>query len=245
MSTQTHPSISHAANIEQNKAYFDNIADKYDTIHGAREIVGIIAKAMRGAVELEKESTSVLDFGCGIGLLSRELAPYVKSIVGVDISEASVEVYNRLAAESDDADKMKAVVLDLQGAPGELEDKKFDVVTSSMVYHHLDTPSLYTQILASHLAPSGKLLIASLMRRTNFNTSSMSESMLAAIPNMAGFTEESIKEMFEGAGLKDVKYAKIWGGVAPAPQHVKVMVPDEERVIEVFLAVGTKPEGDV
>ena len=66
-------------------------------------------------------------------MFSRELAPHVKSIVGVDVSEPSVEIYNRLAEESGDKDKMSAVALDLQGAPGELgdKDKKFDVVTVS------------------------------------------------------------------------------------------------------------------
>ena len=65
------------------------------------------------------------------GLFSRELAPYVKSIVGVDVSKPSVEIYNHLAEESGDKDKMSAVALDLEGTPGELgdKDKQFDVVT--------------------------------------------------------------------------------------------------------------------
>ena len=110
-----------------------------------------------------------------------------------------------------------------------------------MVYHHLFNPAGYTKTLSSYLKPSGKLLVASLMHRTNFNSSMMNETMRVAIPNMAGFTEDSIKEMFEGAGLTDVKYRSVWKGVAPAPPHVKVMMPEEERMIEVFLAEGTKP----
>ena len=48
--------------------------------------------------------------------------------------------------------------------------------------------------------------------------------MRVAIPNMAGFTEQSIKDMFEGAGLTDVKYRSVWKGAAPAPPPVLVTI---------------------
>ncbi|KAI5984005.1 hypothetical protein EDD15DRAFT_2312577 [Pisolithus albus] len=35
-----------------------------------------------------------MDFACGTGLISRELAPHAKSIVGVDISQNMVDMYN-------------------------------------------------------------------------------------------------------------------------------------------------------
>ena len=60
--------LSHAANIEYNKVYFDGLADKYDSIQGARELIGYIAAAVRESVTLDKERTDVLDFGCGIGM---------------------------------------------------------------------------------------------------------------------------------------------------------------------------------
>ena len=60
--------LSHAANIEYNKVYFDGLADKYDSIQGARELIGYIASAARESVALDKERTDVLDFGCGIGV---------------------------------------------------------------------------------------------------------------------------------------------------------------------------------
>ena len=62
-----------------------------------------------------------------LGMLSREFLSHVKSVTGIDISHGSVDVYNRKAAEAGVADRMNAVVLDLQGTPGELDDKKFDV----------------------------------------------------------------------------------------------------------------------
>lgn len=66
------------------------------------------------------------------GLLCRELAPHCKQIVGVDISQGMVDVFNtRVANQGIDPDEMKAVCLDLRGAEGELEGVKFDVVVVS------------------------------------------------------------------------------------------------------------------
>lgn len=53
------------------------------------------AEAIVDACELvEDGDCSVLDFGCGIGLLSRELAPFCSRIVGVDVSAEAVRAYN-------------------------------------------------------------------------------------------------------------------------------------------------------
>ena len=67
------------------------------------------------------------------GLFSRELAPYTKSIVGIDISPKSVEYYNQRANEQGiSPDEMKAVCIELKGEEGELDGAKFDVVTVSL-----------------------------------------------------------------------------------------------------------------
>ena len=63
------------------------------------------------------------------GLVSEPLSQYVKSIVGVDISQVSVDRYNARAAQLGFApEKMKAVCVELKGESGELDGAKFDVV---------------------------------------------------------------------------------------------------------------------
>ena len=69
------------------------------------------------------------------GLISRELAPYAKTIVGVDITPALVENYNhRVANQGISPDEMRAVCTDLKGVEGELDGLKFDVVVVSFIY---------------------------------------------------------------------------------------------------------------
>lgn len=66
------------------------------------------------------------------GLLSRALAPHAKSIVGADISQASIDVYNETVSNQGlSPDEMRAVCVELKGEAGELDDLKFDVVVVS------------------------------------------------------------------------------------------------------------------
>ena len=66
----------------------------------------------------------------------------MKSIVGVDISQVSVDRYNARAAQLGFApEKMKAVCVELKGEPGELDSAKFDVVVVR-TFLHTSVPSL-------------------------------------------------------------------------------------------------------
>ena len=71
---------------------------------------------------------------CWQGLISEQLVPHVKRIVGVDISQASVDRYNTLAADklSLPPDTMEAICAELKGEQGELEGTKFDLVVVSV-----------------------------------------------------------------------------------------------------------------
>jgi len=66
------------------------------------------------------------------GLISRELAPYARSILGVDISQAMVDQYNlRVFNQGIPPEEMHAVCAELEGKDGEPEGQKFDVIVVS------------------------------------------------------------------------------------------------------------------
>ena len=63
------------------------------------------------------------------GLVSKELVPHVKSILGVDISQGMVDQYNkRNQTEGIPLEKMHAIRCQLEGKEGELDGSKFDVI---------------------------------------------------------------------------------------------------------------------
>jgi hypothetical protein len=66
--------------------------------------------------------------------MSRELAPHVKSIVGVDISQGMVDQYNKRASDLGVLpERMTAICAELKGDGGELEGRKFDVIVVSWI----------------------------------------------------------------------------------------------------------------
>ncbi|KAG8911749.1 hypothetical protein FRC02_006432 [Tulasnella sp. 418] len=152
---------------EINRKYFNQIANTYDDILPTmREHTAKIAQVMTEQVKLDPETTSVMDFACGTGLVSINLVPYVKEVIGVDISEAMVEKYNEKASLNEvSAKKMKAVLLDISKDKEGLGGKKFDAIICSMSYHHFDQVQEMTNNLVEYLVPgTGVLLVVDLIR---------------------------------------------------------------------------------
>ena len=65
------------------------------------------------------------------GLVSKQIIPHAKSILGVDVSQGMVDVYNE-TGEKEGFSGMKAVCANLKGEDGELDGQKFDVVIVSI-----------------------------------------------------------------------------------------------------------------
>lgn len=63
--------------------------------------------------------------------MSKEIAPYVKSILGVDISQGMVDLYNE-TGKKEGFGGMKAIRAELKGEDGELDGQKFDVIIVSV-----------------------------------------------------------------------------------------------------------------
>lgn len=63
--------------------------------------------------------------------MSKQIIPYAKSILGVDVSQGMVDLYNE-TGEKEGFSGMKAVCADLKGEDGELDGRKFDVIIVSI-----------------------------------------------------------------------------------------------------------------
>jgi ubiquinone/menaquinone biosynthesis C-methylase UbiE len=139
------PAADSESNAHANRRHFDQQAGTYDSPHH----IDHWQKQSHFLLEMypfDKDSTTVMDFACGtgvflpcrggpekikwsIGLVSRELAPHVKSIVGVDISQGMVDQYNKYVDNQGILpQKMNAVCTELKGQEGELNGRKFDLI---------------------------------------------------------------------------------------------------------------------
>ncbi|KAH9911687.1 S-adenosyl-L-methionine-dependent methyltransferase [Epithele typhae] len=137
-----------------NAAYFDEQADHVETEHPHWPAMAekVVTKMRTDWPELfDPARTRALDFACGIGLISQNLHPHVQSVVGVDISQRSVERYNALARSLELApEKMRAEHLELTGAPGELGGALFDLIVAAPDARRLFPDALAAVVPQAH-----------------------------------------------------------------------------------------------
>ncbi len=104
-------------------------------------------------------SMNALDFGCGTGLLTLRLAPLVGSITGVDSSRGMLDVLRAKIAKQNLAN-VGSSLLDLDA--GDTLTGNYDMIVSSMTFHHIEKIALVLNQFRRCLKPGGYLCIADL-----------------------------------------------------------------------------------
>lgn len=99
------------------------------------------------------EGRSVLDVGCGGGLLAEPLARLGGRVTGLDASPEVISVAREHAAAMD---------LDIDYRAGDVQELKdrFDLVTAMEVIEHVADPALFVEALAKRLAAGGLLIMS-------------------------------------------------------------------------------------
>lgn len=141
------------------QARFDALASTWDNVKYRTDHAAVVASFMVYKKWISERS-EVMEFGCGTGLLTFELLKQgqkFQRIDGVDNSKGMVEQFN---VES----KKKGVE---SFCHGRLEDvltvkdvRKYDVIYSLKVYHHVPDCNAVTQALLRRLKLGGILVIA-------------------------------------------------------------------------------------
>ena len=109
--------------------------DREDRVIREKEV----EKEIISGLELPKES-SVMEFGCGTGLVSFNLIENFDKITLIDSSQGMIDVVNE-KIESYNAKNMVATCMDF--TKGERPNEKFDFIYNSMVLHHIpDTKAI-------------------------------------------------------------------------------------------------------
>jgi SAM-dependent methyltransferase len=119
---------------------------------GRRELERILARAER--IGLPAERNRALDFGCGLGRLTRALADPFANVIGVDVSERFVAGAREL---NDDLGNCTFEVNASEDLGG-LESRSFDLVHSILVLQHLPSDAMIRGYIAEFVrvtAPDG------------------------------------------------------------------------------------------
>ena len=108
-----------------------------------------------------KPNSFVLDYGCGIGRIAKELiARYRCNVIGVDISP-SMRVLSVIYVQSDQFASCTPAMLVAMSERG----FRFDAAISIWVLQHCPSPVHDIVRLRAALAPTGRLFVANAIRR--------------------------------------------------------------------------------
>jgi ubiquinone/menaquinone biosynthesis C-methylase UbiE len=137
---------------------FDARAATWDDDPAKRDRARVVADAIRAAVPVTPRTT-VLEYGCGTGLLGLALAPSVAHVTMADSSDGMLEVLRR-KLEAGAAKNATALRLDLEHDP--LPADRYDLVCSLLTLHHVHDLDPVLRGLRAALTEGGTLCVADL-----------------------------------------------------------------------------------
>lgn len=150
--------MAHTHTTQLDATHFDSKARQWDDNPVFQERGLKIAEAIRKAVPLRRDM-SVLDYGCGTGLLSFPLKNELGEILLADSSSGMLEVVaEKIAAQG--ATHMTPLKLDLLIDPPPTQ--HFDLIVTAMTMHHVPDTDHILRVFLDLLKPGGYLCIADL-----------------------------------------------------------------------------------
>ena len=174
--------------------YFDQAAATWDYEERRVTLAHAVVEAIASRVALSKEQ-DVLDFGCGTGLVTLELASRVRSITGADTSPGMLKTLKEKATHQGVTVPLISLDTEKAGSLG----GPYDLIVSSMTLHHIaEVPALFAQFM-QHLHPGGQIALADLDEEDgDFHDATMSI-------HHQGFPREQIRTWLQDAGFQEVQ----------------------------------------
>ncbi|NNM71091.1 bifunctional 2-polyprenyl-6-hydroxyphenol methylase/3-demethylubiquinol 3-O-methyltransferase UbiG [Enterovirga aerilata] len=147
---------------------------------------------------------SVLDVGCGAGLLSEPVARLGGAVTGLDPSARNIEAARRHAAEGGLAIEYRTETVEEIAARG----GRFDLVIAMEVVEHVPEVESFVRACGAAVAPGGLLLLATINRTMRSFALAIlgAEYLLKWLPKGTHdwekfVTPDELREAVEAAGL--------------------------------------------
>jgi len=212
--------------VKSEKRDFDKMAATWDEEPARVRLAVDVAKAIASVADLD-QALDVLDFGCGTGLLTLLIQPYVRSVTGLDSSRGMLDRLEAKAAARG-LGNVKAKLADLDS--GDSLEGRYGLITSSMAFHHVRAIGPLLAKLYGATAPGGRLCVADLdPEGGQFHPDSTGVFH-------EGFDRTALKKHLEEAGYLDVADRTAATMTRPA-------AGGGTRTFSVFLITGLKPAG--
>lgn len=170
--------------------HFNELSKEWDS---PEKIIQNTMYAEKINQHLSFRPVNILEVGCGTGLLGQQFVHDNSSLLGIDTSEGMLQVFNQ---KFKDNEKVQSKLLDLETNS---ISEKFDLILSSMAFHHLKNPEQMIKKLKNNLLSGGVLAVIDLDQEDgSFHPDPKKMGV-----HHFGFNELQTKEW--GVGFKEVR----------------------------------------
>ncbi|PWR70880.1 class I SAM-dependent methyltransferase [Methanospirillum lacunae] len=157
-----------------------------------------IGKAMVHRINPEKTDI-LLDYGTGTGAIALQFAKFVRKIIAVDSAEAMLDVLKKKLTDERDTiiePRHWSIEDDITILP------QVDIITSSMVLHHIKNTEQAARVFYSLIKPGGRIAIADLKPDDG-------EFHEPGIAEHDGFSQNFLADLFRSAGFSEIEFEDI------------------------------------
>jgi ubiquinone/menaquinone biosynthesis C-methylase UbiE len=146
-------------------------------------------------------SDAWLEAACGPGVISRRLAPQVRSVHGIDLTPAMVELARRSAASAGTENATFAVG---DATETELTDGSLDGAITRFSLHHIPVPARVLDELARIVRPGGAIVVADHVADEDADAYAWSQEVerLRDPSHWASLTVQRLRGLGSAAGLR-------------------------------------------
>lgn len=169
-------------------------------------------------LNIEGKYLDVLEIGCGTGLLSLMIAPYIRSLTALDSAQGMIDSFNIKLAKQPDINNVFPVCVLLEDPDDfrirldplnreqdkDLPLRRFDLIISHLVLHHI--PSLPDIFRTMHgcLKPGGRIALTDFEDFGPEARRFHPEAKMQGVERH-GISRKEVKRMLEQAGFVDVR----------------------------------------
>ncbi|HCL57760.1 MAG TPA: SAM-dependent methyltransferase [Spirochaetia bacterium] len=166
----------------------------------------------------------MMDFGCGTGLISLYLKPFVHSITGIDSSKGMLEI---LRKKLDDQKIHNIFLKHKDIEQGDSLEGSFDIIISNMTFHHIEKINPVLKEFYRIMSPSGILAVADL----DLDNGEFHENNAGVFHS--GFDRKSFETLFQEAGFHSVQSFT-------AAEVTKPSKDGSLKTFTIFMTIGRK-----
>lgn len=190
--------------MHKDEKFWDRIASKFDRIESGDIAYKIFIEKARAYFN---EDDTIIDFGCGTGLVCNEVAEYVGFIHAIDISTKMIEIAINKAAmrKIRNIEFERTTIFDEKFKEGSI-----DVIIAFNIFHLLEEPQKYFQRLNQILKPGGFIIssIPCMSEAPFFNKILKFFSLIGLTPKLNSFTSAEIEQNFIKESFKLIEISR-------------------------------------